>query len=96
MRRAFQIARFFAPWVWGVIRFTCLLVAVTMVSFWRGVPQNISLIASEWQVRANNGGFPMTWNRELYYVLWALAFVTVILGWVVLSYITVWLVGSIL
>jgi hypothetical protein len=85
-------ARMFLPWIGRLIMFMLNLIGVMVASFWGGVPKAVSAIADNWLDRAVMGGFPTQWDRNLYYVFWALAFGMILLGWIVLSYVTVWLV----
>lgn len=84
-----RIFRFFVPWVWRAFVFTISLMATWVVSFWGGVPRAVGRISDDWLDRAIHAGFPTIWDRNLYQVLWVLAFATIVIGWVVLSYITV-------
>ncbi len=84
-----RITRFFVPWtlrmIWGVI----LFIAAAVVTFWAGVPTRTERIANEWLDRAVKDGFPTQWDRQLYWTLRIWAWVTIIVGWIVLSYLTV-------
>jgi hypothetical protein len=95
MEYLIRVFRFFTPWVTRVFWFTVSLFVTTLWSFWRGVPQTVSDIANDWLTRAAIAGFPTVWDRRLYQVLWVIALLTIILGWVLLSYITVWVTQQI-
>lgn len=63
-----------------------------MMTFWIGVPQATDSMANEWVREAVRLGAPVIWHRKLYYILRVIAFLTILAGWVVLSFITVWIV----
>jgi len=87
-----RIIRFFTPWVTGAFTFTLGLIATSVITFWGGVPRRVDQLANLWVDRAYLAGFPGEWTRQLYYVLYCLAFSMIVLGWIILSFITVWLV----
>jgi hypothetical protein len=80
------------PILWSVILFALRLVALAVISLWVGVPRAVDNIANEWLDRAIVTGFPTQYDRQLYYVLWTLGLLTVLVGWVIFSYITVGIV----
>lgn len=82
--------RLIAPWAFRFAWY-CLMLAVTsLIAMWRGFPQTIQTMADEWIGRAIRAGFPTAYVRQLRTVLWIVAVITVIAGWVILSHITVW------
>jgi hypothetical protein len=80
-----------APWVGGAILFTLNLMATSVISLWVGVPTSVRRIADEWLDRAFFAGFPGDKMPQLYYVICALAVVTIVAGWLLVAHITVWL-----
>ncbi len=90
-----QGVRSFVPWIWRAFVGTVTWLAVTFVTFWEKVPERSARIADVWLDRAHHANFPTIWDEWLYNVLWALAFATIVLGWVVLSFITVGLIALI-
>ena len=89
------VIRLAAPIVFRAFLFTAGVIATTVTSIWVGIPTAVSRIANEWLDRAVIAGFHTQWDRQFYYVLWLMAFLTVIAGWVLLSFITVWIVNLI-
>ena len=87
-----RVIRFFVPWVARAFMFFVVLIATSVLTFWSGVPRRVDQIANEWLDRAVLAGFPTEWDSHLYHVLWALGLLMVIVGWVILSFITVWIV----
>ncbi|MBE0649911.1 MAG: hypothetical protein IH595_03620 [Bacteroidales bacterium] len=63
-----------------------------IASLWVGVPQATNRIANEWIERAVAAGFPTIWDEKLYYTIRIVAFLTIVVGWVLLSFVTVWIV----
>ncbi len=80
------------PALWHVIWGALAFVGSTLLLFWSGTPQKVRAIATEWQKKAHDAGVPGTWDPTVYWVLYIAAFVTMIFGWIVCSYLTVWLV----
>lgn len=85
------LSRMVMPVIGNVIFFALRLVFVAVISLWIGVPRAIENIANEWLDRAVAAGFPTNMDRQLYYVLWFLGLATVIVGWVIFSFITVFI-----
>jgi hypothetical protein len=69
--------------------------AISFASFWRGVPQSASQLADYWLEIALRQGWPSLHERELRRVLLVFAYVTIVGGWVALSFITVFIVRAI-
>ncbi len=84
-----RAARLVLPWIGGLVLFMLRFMATTVVSFWGGVPRTVDTIANHWLDRAMAAGVPSLWARRLYHIFWALAFTMIFAGWVVLSYMTV-------
>jgi hypothetical protein len=84
------------PWVWKAFVFTLQLVILTVAAVWSGIPLSARKIANDWSNEAFFAGFPTQWDRQLYYVLLVLAYITILAGWVVLSFTTVWIVNLII
>jgi len=95
IQRILHAVRIAFPWLVKAFLFTVRLVSLTVASIWTGIPSSVERIANEWLTSAVLAGFPTQWSRYLYYALYALAFTTVITGWILLSYITVWTVNLI-
>ncbi len=87
--------RFFLPWVGRILMFMAGFILTSVISFWSGVPSMVERIANEWLDRAVAAGFPTQWDRRLYFTFYYLAFLMVVFGWVILSFITVWIVNLI-
>lgn len=80
------------PWVFRSIGFTLNLMWTALSSLWVGVPQALNRIADEWIGRAIASGFPTIWDKKLYYTIKVMAFITIVVGWILLSFFTVWIV----
>lgn len=87
--------RFFLPWVGRIVLFMVSFILTSVFSFWSGVPAVVERIANEWLDRAVAAGFPTQWDRRLFFTFKYLAFGMILLGWVILSHITVWIVNLI-
>ena len=86
------ISRTVFPVIGNVILFALRLIAMAVISLWIGVPNAVENIANEWLDRAVIAGFPTQWDKQLYYSLWFIGLVTIVIGWVIFSFITVWIV----
>jgi len=84
--------RLATPWIVRVFLVTVMSCLTALAGFWIGVPAAVDKIANEWLDRAVLAGFPTQWDRYLYWVLRVLAFLTIVFGWIVLSFITVFIV----
>jgi hypothetical protein len=69
--------------------------AISLASFWQGVPQSANQLAKYWLEMALRQGWPTLHDRELRMVLLAFAYVAIVGGWVALSFITVFIVRTI-
>lgn len=83
------------PWVFWMVFFTMRSMLLALVTVLIGLPRAIDFIASDWTRRANDAGFPTRWEHLLYYILCVVALAQFLIGWFALSWITVWLIGSI-
>ena len=84
------------PGVWGVLTATVNAVVLTLVSIGTGVPQAVKTISEEYLQRAIAAGFPTIWERQLRFILRMLVILTMLFGWIVLSFMTVFMVEAIL
>jgi hypothetical protein len=78
-----------APLIAGALLFTLQLMATAVISLWVGVPTSVRRIADEWLDRAFFAGFPGNMMPQLYYVICTLAFLTILTGWILVAYLTV-------
>jgi hypothetical protein len=90
-----EVLRWFIPWVGRIVMFMVGFILTSVVSFWSGVPAVVERIANEWLDRAVAARFPTQWDRHLFFTFRILAFSMILLGWVVLSFITVGIVNLI-
>lgn len=100
MVRIIQNIWFFArlawPGVWGVFTATVNAVVLTLVSIGSGIPPAVRTISEEYLQRAIKAGFPTIWERQLRFMLRTLVILTMLFGWIVLSFMTVFIVRVIL
>lgn len=93
--RSVSLARTFiiriAPVVIWVAVQTLRTAGINFVTQWRAFPQVSGEIADEWTSRAIESGMPMAWERQLRVITYVTAFVMNIVGWIVLSHLTVWI-----
>ena len=94
VRRSLFIVLISMPWILKALIYVLLLVATAAGSLWAGVPYTINILATEWQVRAIKAGFPPKWERFLYYSFSIIAFLTIVAGWMILTFTAVFIMRS--
>ena len=87
--------RFVTPWVIRSVWFTITLISLSVVSLWVGVPTAVRRIANQWVDNAVAAGFPTAYDYILYHIIEVVAFFTIVLGWIVTAFVTVYLVRMI-
>ena len=87
--------RLATPWIVRMFMYTVWLSLTTVASFWNGIPNAAAQIADDWLGRAVDAGWPTLWDRQLRRVFLVVAFMTIVLGWIILSFITVFIVKRI-
>ncbi len=86
------ILRLIIPWIIKVLGWMLTLATTSLASIWVGVPMAVTRIAERWVEEANAIGFPERYNGYVYYPSVVVATSTLILGWVILAFITVFLI----
>lgn len=90
-----RAVRWATPWL---IRFSLAaahLLLQAAVSWWTGVLNAVRNIAHDWQHRAALAGFPSEYDNLFYHAACFIAVVELVLGWIIASYLTVWIIGMI-
>lgn len=90
-RRIIYLLRIIGPYVLWVFQFIIRMTLITAVANLSGLPKACDKIASDWVARAINAGFPSLHEDWLYRVLYVVGLAQYIVGWIVLSHLTVWL-----
>jgi hypothetical protein len=86
-----NVIRFLVPWAFrgaGWV-FGCFVLSLTSV--FTGFPVAAPRIADAWVDRAVAARFPTRYVRTLYRIMFVVAWIDLIVAWVVASYVTVWL-----
>lgn len=100
MVRLIQNIIFFVRLAWpgirGVLTATLWTVILTVASTWSGIPPAVRTISEEWLRRAIEAGFPTIWENRLRFILRSLVILTMLFGWIVMSFMTVFIVRAIL
>ena len=96
IQNAWSFIRFAWPGIRGVFTATLWTVILTVASIWSGIPPAVRTISEEWLQRAIRAGFPTIWESRLRFVLRSLVILTMLFGWIVLSFMTVFIVEAIL
>jgi len=84
------------PGVRGAIVASLWMVILTVASIWSGIPSAVRTISEEWLQRAIRAGWPTIWESQLRSVLRSLVILTMLFGWIVMSFMTVFIVRAIL
>src|SRR5258708_5760703 len=92
INRAWFAIRLAAPWIIRVFMYTVWVSLTAVASFWVGIPKAANQIADDWLDRAVRAGWPTIWDRQLRRILLVVAFATIVLGWIFLSFTTVFIV----
>ena len=93
LRTVLFLGRIAAPIVWSACVAALQLIAVAVIALWSGVPASVENMANELLDRAIIRGWPSLHAPFLYNLFYALAMVMVLVGWVLCSYLTVFLVN---
>ncbi len=84
------------PWIGRMVAAVFWFTITTLLIFWGSVPQKARSLAFEWQGRAIMRGFPQEWDRDLFNVFLVVAWLSIVAGWVALSWATLTILGWIL
>jgi hypothetical protein len=95
-RTSFVLMQAVTPWIVRLVGVVGRLLVLAMVAWWAGVFQAVRNMGDEYLHRAAQAGVPSGGDPIIYYGTIALAIVELTLGWIVASYITVWIVNVIL
>jgi uncharacterized membrane protein len=96
IQSAWFMLRLAWPGIRGVFTATLWTVILTVASIWSGIPPAVRTISEEWLQKAIRAGFPTIWESQLRFVLRSLVILTMLFGWIVLSFMTVFIVEAIL
>ena len=96
IQSAWFMLRLAWPGIRGVFTATLWTVILTVASIWSGIPPAVRTISEEWLQQAIRAGFPTIWESRLRFVLRSLVILTMLFGWVVMSFMTVFIVEAIL
>ena len=96
IQNTWSFVRFAWPGVRGVLTATIWTVILTLASIWSGIPPAVRTISEEWLQQAIRAGFPTIWESRLRFVLRSLVILTMLFGWIVMSFMTVFIVQAIL
>ncbi len=85
-----------APWVYRLVEAIVVIMVAALQGILQGVIPQCRKIANEWTRKAIvEGGIPISWKKYIYPVMFFFALLTMAVGWVIVSYITVWIVSVI-
>ena len=90
--KIYEFLRFILPWLTRVAGLAITLMLTTLAVTSRGMAPGIDNIASE-IVKQASAIIPIYWVKHLYPLARFVAIVTVLIGWILLSYLTVWICG---
>ena len=87
-----RLMQMIIPVITGFVGFILALMWTAAMSIWVGVPQATDRIAAEWERRILARGYSPIWNQGAYNMIRAIAFLTIVAGWILLAYATVFIV----
>lgn len=91
-----RLMQMVVPFVFGALRQTVWLMVTGGAGFWSGVPKVVNRIADEWTARACAAGIATKYDSRLYRVMQFTAFLTFLTGWILSSYLTVWIINRLI
>lgn len=96
LKMVFVFLRHAIPWVLRVAWFTLMFLMTSVVSIFIGLPEATDRIATTWFDEAMKTDFPMTrFGEELYILFRVVAYIVLILGWIILAAVTVFVLSII-
>lgn len=97
LRRAFTLTWLVAPYLIRMITWMLIAGYICFRFLWDGVDERCLELARHWTTRALQERNGLTaYEAELFSIFGFAAWVTVMVGWVICAYITVWLVPRVL
>jgi len=90
-----QAVRALLPWVLRVLGWAASAALAALATLWVGIPTATRRATNHWMRQAQQAGIPIQYQDPLYYVVMVAVGVALVLGWVMLAFVTVWLVGLI-
>ena len=91
LRSVIFLARIASPFVWRICVNALRLVLLAVIALWSGIPTALNRMANEWLDRAIRHGWPTLYSEQLYYTFYGLALVMVLIGWILCSFTTIWI-----
>ena len=85
--------RHIAPWLVKLVGATLNTIGVALIGIGKGVVQNSNDLADYWtkDFFNNNRNFPTRYDYIVRSIFLAVAFVTHVIGWIILAHLTVWI-----
>ena len=96
LRNVMRAIIFILPYIFRVLYYVLMLMLTSAVTILKGLPDKINQVAKHWQMEAVvRYKFPTQYERYLLYVNQIVATFTFVLGWVLIAYLTIWVLGLI-
>lgn len=89
--RAWILARIILPVIWFVVVASLQSMLVAVVAMWSSVPGTLDTIATHWQAEAILNGWPSRYDVQIYWFFYILAGAMFIFGWILCSYLTIFI-----
>ncbi len=96
VRVILTMVRIVLPFLWELVKAALRSLAIALVAMWNGIWLTVQRLAEEWTYRAVGAGLPPQQARVLEIFFRIIALLVTLVGWVLLSYLTVWLVNHII
>ena len=87
-----RLIAFILPWLFKIIWAAIMFMATTIAALWSGIPGSVEAIADEWLKDYSVAGYPSRYDVYLHIAADALALIVIFIGWVLLSYLTVFII----
>lgn len=89
--KAWLLIKIIAPTIWFVITAALGSMLATIITMWREIPVSMDFIATEWQGRALRNGWPSRYDRQTYWFFYMVAGFMSVVGWILCSYLTIFI-----
>lgn len=87
-----RVLQIIAPWIWGAVISIIRLMLISLAAFWKGLFEAVDAVASEMLEQAmQSGNVPPIWSEWLFWVFRVIAFLTILVGWILIARFTIWL-----
>lgn len=85
-----------AGFLWWMVRLIFQLSTICILSIWMGIPLAVNRISDQWTREASAFGLPLGYTPAFQVATKVVAYIAMILGWLVLASLTAFLIRLVL